>query len=98
MVPDSSFVIIQRGKITAKKSILLIIHMCSKRDGQNLYPFICALLSYRFQNCQDTYGVKYPVPNSYGIFMPIIETKNSYRMKLTAKIAAFPLWEANGFL
>lgn len=98
MVPDSSFVIMQRGKITAKKSILLIIHMCSKRDDQNLCPFSCAVFSNRFQNCQDTHSVKYPVPNSYGIFMPIIETKNSYRMKLTAKIATFPLWEANGFL
>lgn len=40
MVPDTSFIIIQRGKITAKKSILLIIPMCSKRDGPDLCPFV----------------------------------------------------------
>ena len=40
VVPDTSFIIIQRGKMTAKKSILLIIHMCSKSDGSNLCPFI----------------------------------------------------------
>lgn len=40
MVPDTSFIIIQRGKTKARKSILLIIRMCSKRDGSNLCPFI----------------------------------------------------------
>ena len=40
VVPDTSFIIIQWGKITAKKFILLIIHMCSKSDGSNLCPFI----------------------------------------------------------
>lgn len=88
MVPDTLFIIILKGKITARKSILLIIHVCSKRGGPNLCPFILySFFSNRFQNCQDTYSVKYPVPNSYGIFVPIIETKNCCRMELTAKIA-----------
>ena len=40
VVPDTSFIIIQWGKIRAKKFILLIIHMFSKSDGSNLCPFI----------------------------------------------------------
>lgn len=50
----------------------------------------CIVFSNRFQNCQNTYSVKCPVPNSYGIFVPIIETKIFCRMKIRAKIAIFP--------